>query len=323
MKKRRRKTTKCLNCGLSLKESFDYCPGCGQENTDNQLSFGRLVVDFFSNYFSLDSRFGRSVKPFFFQPGVLTQAFMEGKRIKYANPIRLYLVISLIHFFFFSINMDRKSDDNQGILKNVNTQTPAETPPTPSDSSEEESKVWPFSSGEVSTIQAMLADKEADYTVAQVEDSIKNGQKPFVPRYLTRQLIKLMKSDIKSINNHIVKNIPLGMFFILPVFALLLKLLFRKRLYINHLVHTLHLHSFSFTVLTLLWVLGIISPSLAEHIDFLFTLIILVYMVLSFRTVYGLKILTAIWKVALSGFLYVILLSISMIFGVLVSLLFY
>ena len=39
------------------------------------------------------------------------------------------------------------------------------------------------------------------------------------------------------------------MFFLLPVFALLLKVAFRERFYFDHLIHSLHLHSVAYIVL--------------------------------------------------------------------------
>lgn len=43
-------------------------------------------------------------------------------------------------------------------------------------------------------------------------------------------------------------KIPIMMFLALPIFAFLLKQLYfrRKRLYVMHLIHTLHLHSFAY-----------------------------------------------------------------------------
>ncbi len=43
--------------------------------------------------------------------------------------------------------------------------------------------------------------------------------------------------------------VPGLMFFLLPVFALLLKVAFRERFYFDHLIHSLHLHSVAYIVL--------------------------------------------------------------------------
>lgn len=120
--KHRRKTEHCLNCGLKLPVFYNYCPRCGQENDNKHQSLWRLIVDFFSNYFSLDGRFTRSLKPFFLKPGFLTQKFNEGKRAGYANPVRLYLVLSLFYFFVLSTvgNSLINSDDGDEEIKVIN-----------------------------------------------------------------------------------------------------------------------------------------------------------------------------------------------------------
>ena len=46
--------------------------------------------------------------------------------------------------------------------------------------------------------------------------------------------------------------VPRLMFVLLPVFALLLKMAFRHRLYFDHLIHSLHLHSSAYIVIALM-----------------------------------------------------------------------
>lgn len=331
MSKKRRKSDQCLNCGYQLDQNFDYCPKCGQENDDRQVSFGRLITDFFSNYFSLDSKFGRSIKPFFLQPGVLTREFMEGKRVKYANPIRLYLVVSLIHFFLFSINMDNKKEMNNGIIQASKDETSDTSPSRDSmisfelDSAEDisDSSSFFISEKEWNIINHMTKDDGSDYSIQQIEDSIHNERKGFVSGYITHKVIKLMKSDVHSINMYIVSKIPGVMFFLLPIYALLLKIFFRKKLYINHLIHSLHIHSFAFVVLSLLWLLTLVSQKMADTIEIVFPITILIYIIFSFKNAYLVKLSSAIFKVLFSGFIYTIILTVSLIIGVLVSLLLY
>jgi hypothetical protein len=338
MAKKKRKSDRCLNCGAHLDHSFEYCPHCGQENDDRQMSFGRLFVDFFSNYFSLDSKFGRSIKPFFLQPGMLTREFMEGRRMKYANPIRLYLVVSLIHFFLFSLTMDKKASKNDGIIKSSPVQIDSK-----SDSTEVEEEPLPIitsldeldtletsenssffiSGSDWKTIAGMTKKDGLRYTVEQIEDSIKNERKKPIPRYLTSKLIKLMNSELHSINMYIVGKIPGVMFFLLPFYALLLKIFFSKRLYINHIVHSLHIHSFTFTMLSVLWIINLISETFSDKIAVVFPIVLLIYIILSFKNTYRISYKTAIWKVLLTGLIYANIVSIGLVFGVIISLLLY
>ena len=108
----RRKANNCLNCGATLDTVYNYCPNCGQENNNNSVSFGTLVFDFFSNYFALDSKFSKSIKPFFIYPGYLTNKFIVGQRASFVNPVRLYLIISLFYFLIFSFVGTRGEDDS-------------------------------------------------------------------------------------------------------------------------------------------------------------------------------------------------------------------
>ena len=115
----RRKLSTCQNCGALLDRKFNYCPECGQENNDKNVSFGIIFKEFLDAFFALDSSFFRTFKPFILKPGFLTLEFVSGKRKSYANPVRLYLIISIFYFFTIGI-MGRyivsKSDDDENTV---------------------------------------------------------------------------------------------------------------------------------------------------------------------------------------------------------------
>ncbi|CAM2066934.1 DUF3667 domain-containing protein [Sulfidibacter corallicola] len=92
----------CKNCGKKVEVL--YCTHCGQHIGDFRLSLGKLIMDFLGDYFTFDSKLLRSIKPLFFQPGFLTKAFMEGKRVPYIPPLRMYLFCSIV--FFLSLTVD-------------------------------------------------------------------------------------------------------------------------------------------------------------------------------------------------------------------------
>lgn len=339
--KKRRKTDKCLNCGYELDASFDYCPKCGQENTDNQISFGTLIHEFLSNYFSLDSRFGRSVVPFFFKPGTLTSEFMDGKRVKYANPIRLYLVVSLIHFFIMNTYLDMTAKHGRILPDGKQIQLDSLGATLRNDSSFQ-ADINPikglFNMDQLDSLQTAVDSSESSfskdmalaysmsndrYSVQEIEDSIHNEEKPYIRQKLNRQIIKFMTADSHDIKMFIVKNIPLLLFFLLPLYALILKIFFRKKLYINHVVHGLHIHSFMFILLTLYWIVRWISEGAAEFIDFYLFLLITVYIILSFKNTYHITIKKALFKTLGTGFVYWNVLGLGILLEVFISLLFY
>ena len=77
-------------------------------------------------------------------------------------------------------------------------------------------------------------------------------------------------------------------FLLLPLFALILKLFYQKRkfYYIRHFVFSLHLHTFMFTVFTLMIGLLLVFPKVPPYISYPILLTIPVYSVLSIKKFY-------------------------------------
>ncbi len=122
MSKISRKQAICSNCSYAFAETTvdNFCPNCGQENLDKNVSFGDLFSDFIGNYLSLDSKLFRTIPRLMFFPGFLTNAFNNGKRISYLTPIRIYLFMSVLYFSFLQPNSVEQKKTLQTILhKNV------------------------------------------------------------------------------------------------------------------------------------------------------------------------------------------------------------
>lgn len=92
----------CKNCENTYESGFQFCPHCGQK-TNDELTLGVLFYNTINNYFSFDARFFKSYIPLMFRPGYLPKKFIEGKRLLYLHPAQLYLFISVVFFFLFSI----------------------------------------------------------------------------------------------------------------------------------------------------------------------------------------------------------------------------
>lgn len=320
----RRKTNECLNCRSQINEVYNFCPRCGQENNDNNISFGLLFRDFFSNYFSLDSRFGRSIKPFLIQPGTLTNAFNTGQRVKYAHPVRLYLVISLIHFTIFSFvqNQEEEGNSNEAFIEMLDDgEVDSLIAIHPDSILYDPEEDWMLSDRDFAVIKKMY---EEDYTSKDILDSLHIEDRSFWDRLAIRRIVRLSNTTKEQINNAVIQNIPVMMFVILPLYALLLKLFYRKKgLYIQHLIHSFHIHSFAFLALTVGWIV-ILTFSLGEDNVLLLVFIgISIYIYLSLLRVYGQKYLTTLYKIILMGMVYSILLTTSLIAEMLISLMMY
>lgn len=385
----RRKSNDCLNCNSRLDSIYNYCPLCGQENTNNNISFGKLITDFFSNYFALDSRFTHTLKPFFINPGYLTNKFNVGKRMSYANPVRLYLIVSLFFFFVFShvskhsvMDKGQGSNDfitsksntpalvidrlNQEKVKDVKNVLKKDTLDIISEYLSEEqlnkieqelsinsievtrsradstSGVFNFnfnntdSSENDTTGFLAIFDWDTyvkikdnlDLTEKQILDSVKTKNASDFEELFIKQIIRVNRAGKEVVIGFILKNMPLMMFLLLPIFALILKLLYirRNRLYIKHLIHALHLHSFAYLVygVSLLIIYYLLD---SENIQLLLVAISFIvvssYSYISFLKVYEQGWFKTLVKFNIHGAIYASLLILSLLIEMVISFLMY
>ena len=101
----------CPNCGEDMDKM--YCPRCGQSRRDIRISFSSLIMDFLGDYFTFDSKLFRSLKPLFRRPGLLTMAFMQGKRASFIPPLRMYIFCSIIFFLTLTQLSSSVNTENQ------------------------------------------------------------------------------------------------------------------------------------------------------------------------------------------------------------------
>lgn len=87
----------CPNCGGPLPGA--YCPSCGERRlAPDEFSLRRFVVDGAREALDVDGRVGGTLRALFFRPGELTRAYMEGRRVRYLGPVRVFLLANLIYF---------------------------------------------------------------------------------------------------------------------------------------------------------------------------------------------------------------------------------
>jgi len=315
----RRRSNQCLNCGYKISDVYNYCPNCGQENTHHNLNFGILFREFFSNYFSLDSRFGRSIKPFLLRPGRLTIAFNEGRRMMYAHPMRLYLVVSLIHFSLFAwiadfdinVGNDNTLDDEE----RVRLDSLIAIGPSAVEIDEDD---WPVNEWEDVIIDRML---DEGHRASEILDSLHMEDQSFWRAFGMKRYVRLRNSSEGAVQASIVQNIPVMMFFILPLYALMLKgFYWRKGKYIHHLIHSFHIHSFAFFLLSLTWAILLITDSEVEPAAiFVALLVTAIYLFISLRKVYRQSGWVTLAKLLSMGFIYMILLSTALLVELIIS----
>jgi Protein of unknown function (DUF3667) len=88
--------TACRNCGAQLQGPF--CATCGQEDHPLDPSISEVVGEVAREVSALDGRILRSVRHLFLSPGFLTIEHLEGRRVRWVSPVRLYLIFSVCYF---------------------------------------------------------------------------------------------------------------------------------------------------------------------------------------------------------------------------------
>lgn len=310
-----RKEKNCLNCGTHVLGRF--CHACGQENVVTHQKFWSLAKHFIFDILHFDGKFFHTLYYIFTRPGHVSRQYVEGKRMSYLDPIRMYLFTSALFFLiFFSLNkFELKSGSETGQMTNQDrvelandiqkklNKHPGDTvllrssaalkdttKPVNLDSLEWDGNALNFgdrkyaSVAEYDSIQAALTGSERD---------------GWIQRNLTKQSIKVRKkygrsNEVNVFFESFLHKLPYLLFISLPFFALILKLLYRRRknfYYSDHAVFTLYHYIFSFILLLLVFgASGLQSWSGWSVFGFLLSILLLawpVYLYIEMKRFYG------------------------------------
>ena len=326
----------CKNCEKSFDASYEYCPYCGQEATDN-LTFSVLFSNTIENYFSIDARFFRSFIPLMIKPGVLPRRFVDGKRLKYLHPAQFYLFISVLFFFLFSFSVRQADTEvNKALEKGFQAEIPLDSVVNVQDSVaieqarkalKENQKYTRFSDEEMERLDSAivinaqnpdmsfgLRQEKLDSLIAsgasQGEKLEAMGLKENAGAFTTKvyaQLLKLYEQRAGGLLQTLYDTIPVAMFIMLPLFAILLKLFYWKRgTFAHHMVFSFYFFTFLFTTFCILIVANL-AVDVPGSLEFLILLSVVVYLMLALRNFYKSSWIGAFFKSGIISFLYMLL----------------
>ncbi len=94
---------KCLNCENDISEDDNFCSRCGQVNDLKKVSLKQYLSAYFDDFLSFDSRLLNTIVALIFKPGYVTKNYVEGKRMSYMNPFKLYLQITILFFLVIGL----------------------------------------------------------------------------------------------------------------------------------------------------------------------------------------------------------------------------
>lgn len=299
----------CLNCGDPT--VGQYCPSCGQRKVDVRVSLRRMVREALDDQLSLNSALPRTLGAIFFRPGHLTREYVQGRIIRYIPPFRLYLVSSLLFFIVLPLIADpeqiSRTETSQTHLDSLRTAAIGDSVLL----------AHARRQGEDTTAYASAIRKRGrvpsggDANFAPDPDEVPELFRPLVRR-MERAEDRLnalpRREALRLLVETAEENAPFGVFVMMPLSALILKLLYRrrKRFYVEHFVFALHVHSFVFFLGT------VILLTDSDPLDAVLLLWFLVYLFLALKRVYGDGWLRTLTKYVLLGFAY----SLLMIVGI-------
>jgi hypothetical protein len=286
-----RKEKNCLNCGYPIDDRF--CSHCGQENIEVKEPALGMIIHTIADYFHFEHKFFSTFRPLLFKPGFLSKKYISGKRESYINPIRLYIFISIL--FFLVILTDKHKPTESQIDSSEQIKPTLVSQDTKGNNfilaKPDASSIFS------SVIGTMFGWQVADTTI----EAYKNRQATLSERERDGSLKKafiekslLLKEDAEKrdkFTEHLRHNFPKIMFLLLPVFALILKLVFlnSKKYYYEHFIYSLHVHSAIFLAILFVLLLKWTSTFLFNiriGMSWILIIYILWYIYRSLRTFY-------------------------------------
>lgn len=241
----------CTNCGADRQGPF--CGHCGQNDRNYQRALPPLLSELLRETFELDSRAIRTLHTLLFRPGELAVEFSRNRRASYVSPIRLYLMISITFFFLLSVSADIDPLASEGPTVTMELEAVANT-----DTDWLLRQLGPNRIQRANEILDRPDTSVARLLLLQLARSVQVNQQDLeeVEVYMIGQIIDALHEPGSALDQ-LLDNLPIAIFIMLPVYALLLKIFYFRshRYYVENLVFATHLHSFAFIVFALLLLL--------------------------------------------------------------------
>jgi hypothetical protein len=259
--------SRCPNCDTELRADDVFCPHCGQESHDLRVPFKHLALEAAEGLLHFDSKSYRTLKALVLHPGFLSREFSAGRRTRYVAPLRLYVFVSFLFFFLLSLG--------SGAHEGAATATGG------------------AGGGEGSHLNISLSSIKSEelrgLSTVQI-DSLMGARgiaRTTFNRFMAARLAHIAGASSVEFNHLLLKGVSYMMFVLMPLFALIVFVFYRRQTtyYIECLAFSLHFHSFAFLVLILWTFLSRFTSSL--------TLALLavpaagVYLFLALRIAYG------------------------------------
>jgi hypothetical protein len=214
----------CENCGSEL--NGEYCSKCGQRNVEMKLPFKEILRELIEELLSFDSRLFHSLIPFLIKPGILTVEYISGKRAHYISPFKMFFFMSFL--YFFTTALVEKSDEKLQTQNNLGV----------------DSSLTPVRADSIITIA-----RKGGTQITIWKDDSGVVERKYGHRFAAG--LRKLRTNPQLFFDGLHDHTPQVVFLLLPVFALLLKLIYlrSKNYYIEHVVFSFYFHSYVYLIL--------------------------------------------------------------------------
>ncbi len=245
---------RCANCESTL--YGQYCARCGQRARDRMISLWEMVREASEILTSLESRLWRTLGLLLARPGRLTRDYLLGRRARYIPALRLFLGLSLLFFFLFSLDAGfsvETGDEDAGDISLQLQIGDEETPATAA--GETPAATGPAEATGDGQEQEASGSQEQD-PCADVQVTWPEGME-MANRWISSERLqtacrKIVADHGASFIRALLENIPPMMFIFVPLMAAVMKLLYplSGRYYAEHLLFLVHFHAFFYLLLS-------------------------------------------------------------------------
>jgi hypothetical protein len=246
----------CANCDTPL--AGHYCANCGQEAVLHHASTREFLHEFIGHYVALEGKLWGSLVRLLFRPGMLTNEYMRGRRVRFVQPLRLYLSFSVLFFALlkFSGGVHVNSNDTEDAAEEQQPKVTQAVSAKDARGKRAAEAAIADMTKEVGTDQASSARSVPKVVQADHDDKMsisvddKLSDWPTL-RHQWHEFDKLSgEQQWQAIQNGLSHYAPYAIFCLMPVFALFLKVLYigSGRRFGEHVLFALHTNAFAFFI---------------------------------------------------------------------------
>lgn len=231
------------------------------------------MVSAVGEMFELDGRVVRSFRNIVIHPGQLSLAFFENRRASFVNPFRLFMFTTILWFFLFGLTLPTPEDrpvrgerpHPHKVKFDLDVEERAERQAAIEKGMQIIEEVMdPARLYQLDSLLLLPDEQRRDMPLRIVAELL--ATHPELPGWFQEILANLVVAVTYSpqlIINQLIDNLPLMMFVLLPWYSVLLMMFYSKRgkRFVHHLVFAIHVHAFSFIVLSI----TILTPGAKPH----------------------------------------------------------